>query len=332
MNDEYLDKLINSHLDDALTPAEQAEFEAHLRESEAARQRFWELAEVHGLAGDAARIAWADDNVRDASSVPLHDSSSVSARLRHGPLERILFSPLGAAVAGLVIGVLSTTVIWAATASGRQELITLLHDSFESGQATLAENLPLLPGRWSGDYSEVTGAIQEVTPEGGSHMLRFLRADHEGLHLPESFSSDVFRLIDVRQHHQAFADSEAVVQLTARFNAAAFPDDENYTCTLTIFALDESLIGNELLRGSNMISAESLAYSRSSKLPMDRDAATWQKLSNELRIPPETQYLMIRLGCSNDTKTPGKRRDSFAGHFADSVELVFANRPEIATR
>ena len=65
---------------------------------------------------------------------------------------------------------------------------------------------------------------------------------------------------------------------------------------------------------------------------MDRDAATWQKLSNELRIPPETQYLMIRLGCSNDTKTPGKRRDSFAGHFADSVELVFANRPEIATR
>ena len=81
-----------------------------------------------------------------------------------------------------------------------------------------------------------------------------------------------------------------------------------------------------------MISAESLAYSRSSKLPMDRDAATWQKLSNELRIPPETQYLMIRLGCSNDTKTPGKRRDSFAGHFADSVELVFANRPEIATR
>ena len=184
MNDEYLDKLINSHLDDALTPAEQAEFEAHLRESEAARQRFWELAEVHGLAGDAARIAWADDNVRDASSVPLHDSSSVSARLRHGPLERILFSPLGAAVAGLVIGVLSTTVIWAATASGRQELITLLHDSFESGQATLAENLPLLPGRWSGDYSEVTGAIQEVTPEGGSHMLRFLRADHEGRHLP----------------------------------------------------------------------------------------------------------------------------------------------------
>lgn len=63
-----------------------------------------------------------------------------------------------------------------------------------------------------------------------------------------------------------------------------------------------------------------------------RDNATWQKLSNELRVPPDTQYLMIRLGVSNDTKTPGKRRDSFAGHFADSVELVFADRPEITTR
>ena len=242
------------------------------------------------------------------------------------------WSPVNAAAAGLAIGLLSTSMVFVYVMPSLREVTTLLWEDYESGPAPLAENLPLFPGRWSGDYSEVTEATQGVTPQDGSKMLRFLRADYEGRHLPDSFSSDVFRLIDVRQHRQAFADGEAVVQLTTRFNAVPFPEDEIYTCTLTIFALDDSLIGNEMLRNSNVISAESLANSRSSKLAMDRDPATWQKLSNELRVPPQTQYLMIRLGCSNDTKTPGKRRDSFAGHFADSVELVFANRPEISTR
>ncbi len=242
------------------------------------------------------------------------------------------WSPVSAAAAGLVAGLLSTSMLFGYMMPSLQKVTTLLWEDFESGLAPLSENLPLLPGQWSGDYSEVSRATQGVTPEGESKMLRFLRADYGGKPLPDSFSSDVFRLIDVCPHQQRFVDGESMVQLAAKFNAAPFPKDEIYTSTLTIFALDEVLIGNELLRGSNQISAESLAYSRSSKLAMDRDTATWQKLSSELRIPPQTQYLMIRLGVSNDTKTPGKRRDSFAGHFADSVELVFANRPEISTR
>jgi hypothetical protein len=32
---------------------------------------------------------------------------------------------------------------------------------------------------------------------------------------------------------------------------------------------------------------------------------------------------------SSDTKLPDIRRDSFAGHFADKVQLVIGRRPEI---
>jgi hypothetical protein len=52
-------------------------------------------------------------------------------------------------------------------------------------------------------------------------------------------------------------------------------------------------------------------------------------MSNELRLPPSTEFLMIRLGMSNDTKSKDKRRDRFAGHFADKVQLFIARRPEI---
>jgi hypothetical protein len=38
---------------------------------------------------------------------------------------------------------------------------------------------------------------------------------------------------------------------------------------------------------------------------------------------------VIRVGMPNDTRSKGKRRDIFAGHFADNVPLVIARRPEI---
>lgn len=58
MTDEYLDRLIQGHLDGNLTGEESADFESLLLCSEAARQRFWELAEVHGLAGQAIDMTW----------------------------------------------------------------------------------------------------------------------------------------------------------------------------------------------------------------------------------------------------------------------------------
>jgi hypothetical protein len=160
-------------------------------------------------------------------------------------------------------------------------------------------------------------------------MLRFLRGDYEGRDIPSSHSSDVFRLVDVRPFRREFADGGAVVQLTAVFNAMPFPADESFNATLTLFALDASLVGNEIVKGENVLSVESLAFSRSSRVGMDRDTATWQKVSNELRLPPSTEFLMVRMGMSNNTKLKDKRRDRFAGHFADNVQLVIARRPEI---
>jgi hypothetical protein len=204
-----------------------------------------------------------------------------------------------------------------------------LQDGFESGPAPLVTGVPIEVGVWSGDYSTVVGEHEGVKPSIGIKMLRFLRGDYEGRDIPSSHSSDVFRLVDVRPFRREFADGGAVVQLTADFNAAPFADDESFSATLTIFALDASLVGNEMVKAENGLSTEALAFSRSSKVAMDRNRATWQKMSNELRLPPSTEFLMIRLGMSNDTKSKDKRRDRFAGHFADKVQLFIARRAEI---
>lgn len=155
--------------------------------------------------------------------------------------------PLASAAAGTVIGLVCASVAWAYVAPSLGKVITLLQESFESGPAPLVTGVPIEPGRWSGDYSEIVGEQSGVKPESGKKMLRFLRGDYEGRSIPSSHSSDVFRLVDVRPYRREFADSGAVVQLSAVFNAVAFSEDENFGATLTIFALDASLVGNELV-------------------------------------------------------------------------------------
>ncbi len=89
------------------------------------------------------------------------------------------------------------------------------------------------------------------------------------------------------------------------------------------------MVDGELLNAERVLATQSLARSTSSHLQLDRDPATWQRLGNELRVPPNTDYLLIQIGVSNVTPPSIMRRDRFAGHFADEVKLVLAHRPEI---
>ncbi len=317
MNDERLDNLIDAHLNGVMADAERLELEDRLLHSAMDRARFWEMSEMHVVLHEGAQQ-------KLAVSPPV---VPIQSRMRS--VSWLSWRPLTAAAAGIVFGIFCTSVVFGYVVPSLSKAMTLLQESFESGPAPLVTGVPIEPGRWSGDYTEVVGELQGVRPESGKKMLRFLRGDYEGRSIPSSHSSDVFRLVDVRPYRSEFADGGAVVQLTAVFNAVAFSEDENFSATLTLFALNASLVGNEVVKGENVLSTESLAFSRSSKVVVDRDPATWQKVSNELRLPPSTEYLMIRVGMSNDAKSPGKRRDSFAGHFADKVQLVLARRSEI---
>jgi hypothetical protein len=308
------DDLIQRFLEGHASPDQAAILSKLIETDDAVRTRFLALAEIHAT-------LMADETLR----TPLPVKGAFA------PKEHRWFQwrPLTAAAAGLVLGLFCASVTWAYVAPSLGKAMSLLQESFEAGPALSVIGVPIEPGRWSGDYTEIVGEQQRVKPESGAKMLRFLRGDYEGRSIPSSHSSDVFRLVDVRPFKGEFADGGAVVQLSAVFNAVAFSEDENFSATLTLFALDASLVGNEVVKGENVLSTESLAFSRSSRVGMDRDPATWQKVSNELRLPPSTEFLMIRMGMSNDTKSKDKRRDSFAGHFADNVQLVIARRPEI---
>jgi hypothetical protein len=311
----HLVEMLTRYVGGDCTPEEVRQLSARLERDSAARDL---LAEIL-TQGVAVR------EVAQAYSGPVQKPD----RIPQPWLGWFAWRPLTAAAAGLALGLFSASVVFGFSATSLRNVMTLLRESFESGPAPLVIGVPIEAGAWSGDYSEVVGELQGVRPGTGMKMLRFVRGDFEGRSIPSSHSSDVFRLIDIRPFRSEFSDGGAVVQLTALFNAVSFPEDETFSATLTIFALEASLVGNEKVRGENVLSTESLAYSRSTKVVMDRNPGTWQKVINELRLPSDTDYLMIRMGMSNDTESKSKRRDSFAGHFADKVQLVIARRAEI---
>lgn len=320
MTDDYCDRLIQGHLDDVLSDAEQAEFAAVMRNSEAARARFWELAEVHGLARDAARLAWPEDDVSEPSIMSI---ASTAARSRFAQLRSV-----GLVAAGLLLGVFMSGLAWAIVRPTLAPAAMLLAEDFETTRAPLAAGRPSSADVWSGDFTEVVAAQSGVVPIGGKQMLRFLRADYQGKLNPGGYIGEVYRLIDIRGRRSELAGGEAVVQLSAQFNAAASAETEQYHAGLALFALDAAAATDVALGSGSALLDRAQAVTRRSNQLLDRDAGSWQKMSTDLRLPPNTDFILVRLSVAHGISTrSASGHESFAAHFADDVRVVLTRRP-----
>jgi hypothetical protein len=312
MKPNELDALIEDCLEGRLSETDAAKLSARLEQSAEARARYWEAASIHGLL----------EQTMQGASLRVVTGQALPAIPR---INRWLsWRPLMAAAAGIVLGIFCTSVVFAYVAPSLGKVITLLQESFESGPAPLVTGVPTEPGHWSGDYSEVVGEQQGVKPESGKKMLRFLRGDYEGKPNPEgSKIGDLYRLIDMRPYRQEFADGGAVVQLSAGFNTFEFPADERYECSLTLYALDAESVKNGSVHSGFMLNEAPLG-SQKRRMRLDRSPATWQRLTSELRLPPDTDFLMVRICIQYAVKSAP--RQTFAGHYVDDVRLTMARR------
>lgn len=234
--------------------------------------------------------------------------------------------PLAAAAAGIVLGILCTSVVFAYVGPSLGSVMTLLDDGFESGPAPLVTAMPVVPGVWSGDSMEGVGEQQGVKPASGKKMLRLLRADYEGKTSSEPTAvADIYRLIDVRPWRQEFADGSAVVQFSAGFNAFAFTRGESYQCKMYVQAFDEETVTNGSLRVGKTRNDRELSIASTGRTMLDRNPATWQFAKGELLLPPETDFLMIHIAVKRAPQLPPT--SSFAGHYLDDVHLTLRRRP-----
>jgi hypothetical protein len=69
---------------------------------------------------------------------------------------------------------------------------------------------------------------------------------------------------------------------------------------------------------------EALAMLRNNPTPLDRDPKTWQPVSAELRLPPHTDFLLLRLDVAHSTAS--QRCVTFYGHYLDDMRLTLGRR------
>jgi hypothetical protein len=316
MNPNELDALIEDCLESRLTDLDATKLSALLEQSAKARARYWQAASVHGLLEHTLQSA----SLRVVTGQALPKSPGINRWFS--------WRPLTSAVAGLLFGLFSATLVWAYVAPSSGKLRPMLDESFESASAPVVTRVPLTPDVWRGDHAEVVGEQQSVKPESGQRMLRFLRAESEGK--PRAVGghiADVYHLIDVRAHRQEFSDGGAIVQASASVNATPFPEHEKFGCAISIYALDSESVPESASYIGTALETDANAMARSSRTKLDRDPVRWQRLTTEMRLPANTEFLVVRLHINQLFESDGTY--VFTGSYADDVRVTLSSRPPL---
>ena len=265
-------RLFNAVLNETCTPVERQELAEVLKANAEARQ-LWFL-----YCDNECGLAEVRPEGRLAAVAPVASQPST--------VWMGLFRPLTTMAAGLVIGMLSASMVFAYVMPRRepvrQQLLPLADPSFEAAEPIPAKGIPAKSGMWSGDFCRIVGAEQGIVPRQGKKMLRFLRSDNEETEAGAvTYVGEAAQVIDLRPFHAEIADGAAAVELSAWFQSIPAPA-ERYEFAVKAAAFHGEMSGRAKPLGSAGLERELChavggGHGRS---------ANWQQVSTSLTLPP----------------------------------------------
>ncbi len=249
-------------------------------------------------------------------------SSKVRPKLvKTAPPNRWLaWRPLTAAAAGIVFGMFCTSLVFGYSMPRMVErVLNLVNAGFEEPLAPLPDGIPLRFGVWSGDFSEIVGEQQGITPHEGQRMFRFLRSDSNDGFPARAYHGNMYQFIDIRPWREAISSGTAVVDWSAWFNCIreASGKPSKFEASMWAFAGEPSVVRKSWEEKVH----QELAYS-TWRVVADDDPKTWQRVAGSLIVPPDTDFLVVELKATAADETPMNGVVTFAGHYADDVRMV----------
>jgi hypothetical protein len=318
---EALLELIHRYLAGLASGEEVRRLEARILSCPESRQTFLRYSRVDAaLAGHRS----ADPRPLVAFSPPGDATTPLAGPPRRQPWGGFWRPMAAAAVAGLILGMFCTSVVWAYVSPNASKLLVLLRESFESGPAPQTAGIPRIAGIWGGDFSELVGPHQGVRPASGEKMLRLIGPDYEGKPASRSVRSEVYRVVDLRPYRQEIADGAAMVHLSALFNTLDPGERFESDALVTLYAFANSHAFDQPQPLDSRLSQEAIAKVRKSIPKLDGLPQTWQKLRAEMRLPAEAQFLVIHLGMKPSRMS--EAGDLFAGLHVDDIRLTLGQR------
>ena len=309
--DQELSDLIQACLDGRATDEQVAQLNAILRSDAAARDVYLQMADVHScLAVDES--LWVDDIMEARASEPQRSQGR----------ERWLnWRPIAAAAAGIVFGMLCTSMVFGYTQPRSpaevSKVLALADPGFESGSQVPAHGIPSRAGVWSGDFSSVVATENGIKPREGQRMLRLLRSDNERSSKNErSYVGSAAQVIDLRPLRAELSGADQLVEVSAQFDSIPTPSETKYE-----FNVKAAAFRGEIADAPRVWGDHEASVSRSDcTVIADSDVATWQRVVVPLMVPPDADFLVIE--CAVVFKGPQAEHSvaEFPGHYVDQVE------------
>lgn len=316
MNEQRFEELLLAWEDQQLTDQELIEFKEFLSRNPEARQRLVES----GLIGFRARAQssfWKDQSHgQQLLSEPQIDSRKQRMRWWQ-------WRPLAAA-AGLVVGCLSTSVVWAINTphvgpSIRRIFLPLNNPGFERQESLPQIHLTPKTGQWTGfDTEIVTAGGARPKAKEGLRMLR-LGAAPEGKGYFANLMTDI-------EHTRPNTSKPLQIEVTAYYHASVPGHGEHYVLRAATFSGD----AEQVSRGweSSWRELEQTALSTSGKAifpTAEQDG--WQQITIRVDVPPQARILLISMGSNTPGPVEGR-----TNHFMDEVQAnwLIHDNPQVA--
>lgn len=304
MNDTDFLALLMRHQDGALTPDGIAALEAAMRDDPARRQLFAD-AQLRSMALHDLYRQQAIQSRFSFSRTTTKGSASWTTR------------PIAAMAAGLAIGLLSVSLVWAVSAPRvtSERLFSLKNGGFEKNE--IERGFPRRAGIWSGDEAIITGGRLQFVATGSDD------ADPSA----PAISCDVFQLVDLRPlRAELGAGGGSLLELSATFQDSRPPNTQpsvTFFGQLYLFSGDAGSLHQSW--PTNI--SESLASGSAQVTTLGTDSKGTRILTARCLVPDVADFAVIQIAARPNLR-PAKLHDLFA----DDVRLTLKTSPELPVR
>lgn len=226
--------------------------------------------------------------------------------------------PVTAAAAGLIFGTLCTSVVFGYIGAGPRRPVPVLEDGFEHIAPPKPLGVPRDFGEWSGDFAEIVGPQNGVTPHGGKRMWRFLRADNETPKIsPRHYVGEAIHVVDLKPLRTAGAKAGAQVEISACFAQAETAPSFRYHWNIKAAAFEGSVTEAPTLWGNWNDASASLAK----REVLAHPTGEWQRLSVTMQLPPNADFLVFECAVVQHQPAILEGVATFAAHYLDDVRV-----------
>jgi len=227
--------------------------------------------------------------------------------------------PLTAAAAGIVFGMLCTSVVFGFVGQhyGDKKMpLAVAQPSFEDAQMPLGKGFPPAPSLWTGDVSKVVPAENGVTPKEGQHMLRL---ETTAYGKPVLFPR-LYQIIALPPSGSALRE----IEVSASFASADPGSSPHYT--VRAYAVNEApeRLGPDWFARHWFVQQDEAIASAETGFENPPGSTDWQSIGLRMQVPGKARCLVVFFGVKNQAKSQAKQP-----HYLDAVQVSFVESSSI---